>query len=58
MTKVYQVRIPSELIQQYNDFNAKEQKLIRQKIEEMFMAEFDMCVELGNEYAALKVEDK
>ena len=58
MIKVYQVRIPAELIQTYNDFNAKEQKAIRQKIEDMFMDEFDMCVELGDEYAALKVEDK
>ena len=58
MIKVYQVRIPAELIQAYNDFNVKEQKAIRQKIEDMFMDEFDMCVELGDEYAALMVEDK
>ena len=58
MIKVYQVRIPAELIQAYNDFNAKEQKAIRQQIEDMFMDEFDMCAELGDEYAALKVEDK
>lgn len=58
MIKVYQVRIPAELIQPYNDFSAKEQKAIREKIEEMFMDEFDMCAELGDDYAALKFENE